>query len=235
MSKGLYREFYLLPRGEQRALLLLSLLLIFSLLFRTVVQLLPAREPAGMEAFEQEARMIMASLAQADSLQEAKRDSIRRKRGGPEPYLTYTPQVKRAHADLPIDLNRADSAMLLPLPGIGPVFSGRIIKYRKLLGGYVSVAQLNEVYGLKEETVDLIQDRLLVDTMTLIRLDLNHATFRELLKHPYLEYTDVKALFAYRDFAGTIHSVRELQDNFILADSVLQKVLPYFVSGDIKK
>ena len=77
MIKRVLREFYLLPRGEQRALILLSLLLILSLLFRITVQLLPVREPAGMEEFEQEARMIMATFARADTLQRVRSDSIR--------------------------------------------------------------------------------------------------------------------------------------------------------------
>ncbi|MBN1108862.1 MAG: helix-hairpin-helix domain-containing protein, partial [Bacteroidales bacterium] len=51
-----------------------------------------------------------------------------------------------------IELNTCDSAMLEALPGLGPVLSARIIKYRKLLGGYVSAEQLREVYGLSEET-----------------------------------------------------------------------------------
>ncbi len=77
MSKRLYREFYLLPRGEQRGLILLSLLLILSLVFRIAVQLLPDRVPEGIEEFEQEASLIRVAFAEADSLQEVHRDSIR--------------------------------------------------------------------------------------------------------------------------------------------------------------
>jgi DNA uptake protein ComE-like DNA-binding protein len=116
---------------------------------------------------------------------------------------------------------------LLPLPGIGPVFAGRLIKYRGLLGGYSSVDQLMEVYGMSLETFDMIADRIAIDTTLIIKMDLNSATFRELLRHPYLEYEDVKALVNYRDFAGSIQSLQELEDNFILPDSVLNRVIPY--------
>jgi DNA uptake protein ComE-like DNA-binding protein len=228
MSKGLYREFYLLPRGEQRGLILLSLLLILSLVFRIVVQLLPDRVPEGIEEFEQEAYLIRAAFAEADSLQRIHGDSIRQKRAGssnrPVPSGQYS---KNRYSADPIDINRADSAQLLPLPGIGPVFAGRLIKYRNLLGGYVSPGQLKEVYGISLETLDLIVDRIVIDTSLIIKLDLNGATFRELLRHPYLEYEDVKALVNYRDFKGSIQSALELQENFILADSVLNRVIPY--------
>lgn len=220
MSRRIHREFYLLPRGEQRALILLSLLLVLSLIFRITVQLLPERQPEGMEEFEQEARRIIASIAQADSLKGARRDSSRQNTSSV--FQTRA----RAIAD-PIDINRADSVHLLPLPGIGPVFAGRIVKYRNLLGGYVSVDQLGEVYGISSETMELIRERISIDSSLIRKMPLNHATFREMLRHPYLEYEDVKAIVNYREFKDTIQSFRELYDNFILPDSLLRRVLPY--------
>ena len=217
----------MLPRGEQRGLILLSLLLILSLLFRIAVQLLPEREPEGMAEFEEEARRMMASLAGNDSLQETGSDS-------PGPYPVYKARDLPAHYSVqnslrnsPIDINRADSAQLLPLPGIGPVFAGRIIRYRDLLGGYISESQLSEVYGLPRETIETISGQLVIDTSAVRKLELNRATFRELLRHPYLEYGDVQALVSFRDFKDTIRSFRELQLNHILPDSLLLRIRPY--------
>jgi DNA uptake protein ComE-like DNA-binding protein len=228
MAKRLYREFYLLPRGEQRALILLSLLLILSMVFRITVQLLPERKPEGLEELEREARLIRASYALADSLRQARSDSIRQNRAGnplysvPEPY-----QVRTRASAARIDINRADSAALLPLPGIGPVFAGRIIKYRNLLGGFLRVEQLLEVYGMPVETLNLIRDKIEIDTSAIRKIQLDSASFRELLRHPYFDLENVKALLDYRDFSGVIQTPRELLDNSILTDSVLQRVLPY--------
>ncbi len=226
MSRRLQREFYLLPRGEQRGLIVLSLLLILSLILRTAAQLLPEREPEGMEEFVEEARAIMDSVARADSLQKARTDSLRKARAdslrdlaGWEPY-GYDPIPN-------VDINRADSSQLLPLPGIGPVFAGRIIRYRDLLGGYTSIIQLSEVYGLPQETIETISGQLIIDTSALKKLELNRATFRELLSHPYLEYDDVKSLVNFRDAEDSIHSFRELQINHILPDSLLLRIRPY--------
>lgn len=228
MARRALREFYLLPRGEQRALILLSLLLILSLLFRLIVMSLPDREPEGLREFEEESRLIRASLAKADSLQRIRGDSIRQNR----PFKTgsqfsYPKTGRGREGDQPVDINRVDSAGLLPLPGIGPVFAGRMIRYRALLGGYVAVDQLMEIYGFSLETFNKIKGRIVIDTTQISKLDLNRSTFRELLRHPYLEFEDVKALVSYRDFKGTIESLTELKDNFILPDSVLQRVLPY--------
>jgi competence protein ComEA len=240
MSKRLYRELYLLSRGEQRALLLLSLLLILSLVCRILAGMIPGREPPGMEEFIRESRMVMAAMVQQDSLrmdariQLQKSDSIKRSKSGstsntyrPAYQANQTYQSKNLYPVHSIDLNRADSVQLLPLPGIGPVFARRIIKYRDLLGGYASLEQLKEVYGMKEETFDLIGDHLLIDTSVLRRMDLNSATFRHLLKHPYLEYEDVKVLLNYRDVVGYISSSDEIREHGLLADSIFERIAPY--------
>ncbi len=229
MSKRLNREFYLLPRGEQRALILLSLLLIVSLLFRVTVRLLPEREPEGLEEFEQEASLIVASLTRTDSLRGAGSDSDRLEEGASSvhyPQSVYQTKVKtQVH---PIDINRADSAQLLPLPGIGPVFAGRIIKYRDLLGGFVSLDQLEEVYGMPAETIQRIRNQMYIDSSVIHKICIDSATFGELLRHPYLEYEEVKALVEYREFKGDIISSDELRINQILPDSTLSKIDGYF-------
>ena len=124
-------------------------------------------------------------------------------------------------------MNTADSVQLLPLPGIGPVFAGRIIKYRNLLGGFTGIDQLEEVYGLKKETIRLISNRIWFDTTIISTMDINSATFGDLLRHPYLQLEDVKALVKYRDFALQIGSLQELRDNHLLPDSTFKKVSPY--------
>lgn len=229
MSKRLKREFYLLPRGEQRGLILLSLLLILSLIFRITVQFLPEREPEGLDEFQQEASLLMAALTEADSLRKIRKDSSRQKSPG-YPVRAYpsVPRSSRTYNAQPIDLNRADSADLLPLPGIGPVFAGRIIKYRELLGGFVSVDQLGEVYGFPAETIPKIRSQVYIDSSAVRKIHIDSASFREMLRHPYLEFEDVKSLIQYRDFKKDISSTNELRRNQILPDSTLIKIDGYF-------
>ncbi len=80
MLKKVRREFYLLPRGEQRAMIILSFLLVASLGFRITVQMLPGRQPEGLDQFVEESRQILAAMAEADSLEEARQDSLYRAR-----------------------------------------------------------------------------------------------------------------------------------------------------------
>jgi DNA uptake protein ComE-like DNA-binding protein len=219
MIRKVLREFFLLPRGEQRAMVLLSLLLIITLGVRTAVQMRPGKEPPGLEQFAMESQQVMASLAEADSLKRARK--------GTRPSRAGSAKPAPAMIVAPININTADSAGLLPLPGIGPVFAGRIIRYRELLGGYVDKCQLTEVYGLSEETLLLIAPYIYIDTAAIEMLMINSADFRTLLRHPYLEYESVKAIVKYRDMTGGISSMQEIRQHMLVPDSVLERICGY--------
>jgi len=126
-----------------------------------------------------------------------------------------------------IDINRCDSASLVILPGIGPVLSARIIKYRRLLGGFVMKDQLKEVYGLPEETYNLIKGRLFVDTLAIIRIDVNSADYKELARLPYFERYEVTAILKYRELMGRITGMTDLTDNKLLTKEKADKVRLY--------
>jgi DNA uptake protein ComE-like DNA-binding protein len=206
-----------------------SLLLLLSLLLRIAVQFLPGREPPGVEEFEREAKAMMAAFAKADSMEQLRGDSLNRLRSERSNLTSsFASTESSAEQYRPVDINRADSVLLLPLPGIGPVFAGRIIKYRNLLGGFVSVEQLSEVYGMPSETVDLIRNKVFIDCTAVQRIRIDSASFGELLRHPYLEYEEVRALVEYRDFKKDISSPQELNANQILHDSTLNKIEGYF-------
>ena len=61
--------------------------------------------------------------------------------------------------DIPrVDLNRADSAALDALPGIGPWYAARIVSYRAELGGYSYPEQLMDIYRFDREKYDALSD-----------------------------------------------------------------------------
>ena len=98
-----------------------------------------------------------------------------------------------------IELNVADSVTLITLPGIGPVFASRIIKYRIKLGGYVSKNQLLEVYGFTAETFNKFKDLVYVDSSLIIKININTAAFKEILHHPYFNYETTLKIVRARD------------------------------------
>ena len=152
------------------------------------------------------------------------------------PYVVVTPDKlvvtskNRPVQDYPpIELNSCDSSSLVRLPGIGPVLAARIIRYRRLLGSYASVEQLREVYGLPQETYDMIKDRLRIDKLNVKRININTADYKQLDSIPYLEKYEIISILKYRELQGKIHSADDLVSNKILSYEKAEKVEPYLI------
>ena len=131
-----------------------------------------------------------------------------------------------------LDLNSCDSASLEALPGIGPVLSARIIRYRNLLGGFAYVDQLREVYGLSAETFNLIEGRLTADSTEVRKIKVNTADYRQLIRLPYLERNEVSAILKYRELYGKITVMSELVENKLIAPEKAERIRPYLEFGE---
>jgi len=126
-----------------------------------------------------------------------------------------------------IEINSADSTKLLSLYGIGPSYAGRIIKYRSVLGGFHTCSQLLEVYGMDTVRYNGFFKRIWADTSLVNKININTSGFRDLLRHPYLDYEAVKSLVQYRDRHGPFESPAELWKDSILSEDIKQGLLPY--------
>jgi competence protein ComEA len=127
-----------------------------------------------------------------------------------------------------VDINRCDSASLEALPGIGPVLSARIIKFRELLGGYVSFEQLKEVYGLSDSVYQVILKLVRIDSLAVRRININSAGFRELERHPYIERYEAQSIIKFREVNGNIRNLSELTSNGILSEAKAKRISRYF-------
>jgi competence protein ComEA len=124
------------------------------------------------------------------------------------------------------DINTIDTLQLNKLPGIGKVFSERIIKYRDALGGFISLNQLNEVYNLKPETINKILPYLTCKKTKIRQININTATFKEINAHPYITYEQTKAIFYLRN-KQAILSFNQLFENKTFSKSEIEKLKPY--------
>ena len=136
-------------------------------------------------------------------------------------------QSKTGKQRTKIDINTGDSAALVMLPGIGPVLSARIFKYRRLLGGYARIEQLKEVYGLPPETYDIIRDRVFADSTVVNRISINSADYKELSHIHYLEKYEITAILKYRKLKGVIKNISELSENKLITKEKARMAGPY--------
>ena len=99
--------------------------------------------------------------AQAIDNYRTKGGRFRRKADFAKSYVVADSVFRRLERfiDIPkVDLNRADSAALDALPGIGPWYAARIVSYRAELGGYSYPEQLMDIYRFDREKYDALSD-----------------------------------------------------------------------------
>ncbi|NLT52891.1 MAG: hypothetical protein GXX85_18450 [Ignavibacteria bacterium] len=126
-----------------------------------------------------------------------------------------------------VELNRTDSAGLLDLPGIGPAFAGRIIRYRNILGGFVSPDQLMEVYGMTRERMDQFLPFVTADTALVRPIRINFADIRTIAGHPYIDREEAARIVDFRSANGPFTSPAELLDHQLVNGEKFRKVGPY--------
>ncbi len=126
-----------------------------------------------------------------------------------------------------IEINQATADTLIHIPCIGPVLSERIIKYRIKLGGFVSISQLNEVYGIDSLCYKKIEEYIYIDTSLVQWLNLNIADEQTIYMHPYLSKYQARAIIKFRELMGDFVDVKQLKENHILTESELSRVVKY--------
>ena len=110
-----------------------------------------------------------------------------------------------------VDLNTADSALLVELPQIGGYTAMRIIAFRDKLGGFLDKEQLRDVKGVDEERFNTIEPYIVIGEVEPSKIDVNRADFKTLVNHPYLSYEQVKRIFNQREKRGMIKNWAQLE------------------------
>ena len=104
-----------------------------------------------------------------------------------------------------IDIQTASELELISIKGIGEVYANRILKYRSLLGGYCSVKQLEEVYGVDETILLNIADQITCSGNGLVLLDINRIGYNDLRSHPYISNDEAMKIIQLRSERGMLN------------------------------
>lgn len=235
-----WKSFFYFTQGERRGLTLLTLLIVGGWILWTMTEpptisevVVPTEVPDSVEIVVDTGsrpvplnRLDTSKPLRSTIVSSMVRDghAIRSRIAQQRPSY---PRVEKYPAGTVVELNGADSLQLKKIPGIGSTFARRIVKYRDLLGGYASVDQLGEVYGIDAERLEALRPWFRVDTAQLHRLSVNQATLRELVRHPYLSYEQAQVIVRLVQQKGRLQGWENLQllEEFTESDQI--RLLPY--------
>lgn len=136
------------------------------------------------------------------------------------------PIATRTTRSTMIDINQADAAEWQTLRGVGPAYAKRITSFREKLGGFNSVEQVKETFGLPDSTFQAIKSQL--KTSPILRtIAINTATLEDLKAHPYIDARQAAAIVSYRAQHGAFRTLEDLRQMKALSADWLEKISPY--------
>ncbi len=131
------------------------------------------------------------------------------------PYKNYENQEYQAFAKkgkvTMIDINQADKEDLMDVYGIGDAISTRILKQKEVLGGFVSMEQMGEIWGLSPEVVEKLNEHFkIISSPITKKIDINNASLKDLSQFHYFRYALAKEIITYRSMNGNIRNIEDL-------------------------
>jgi DNA uptake protein ComE-like DNA-binding protein len=104
-----------------------------------------------------------------------------------------------------IDINQATKEDLMKVYGIGDKISDRILEYKNRLGAFVSMEQLDDVWGLSPEVIAKLNQNFEVkSTAGIQKININNASIKELSQFPFFKYALAKEIVVFRSMNGDI-------------------------------
>jgi competence protein ComEA len=126
-----------------------------------------------------------------------------------------------------VEINSADTTAFIMLPGIGSKLALRIINFRDKLGGFYSVDQIGETYGLADSTFQKIKQYLTLKSTEVKKININTATKDEMKTHPYLKWNLANAIVEYRTQHGNYSSLEDIKKILVITNDVFEKLKNY--------
>lgn len=171
--------------------------------FQYVEQQPPSISPVKREEKKREDTLYKVSPAKSDS------------EGSERPVKLVPGQT--------IDINTADTTLLKKIPGIASKRAARIVAYRRALGGFVTVEQAMEA----AEMPDSVLKYMTVSLQPVQKINVNRLSVQQLMKHPYLNFYQAKAINEYRRNKGDLHSIEDLSRLDAFRPTDIDRLQPY--------
>ncbi len=170
--------------------------------------------------FEELEAYILIPQANKEYRNQFKKDTVYQK------TYSKTTYEKKVFVKEAIEINTADSLSIVYLKGIGPSFTKRIIKYRTLLGGFHSLNQLKEIYGMTDSLYLNLTSQIKLDKNNISKIPINIIDVVTLRKHPYFPYASAQTVINFRTKHGKLNE-QDVRGLGIFNEERLKLILPY--------
>ena len=162
----------------------------------------------------QEVTKISDSLLQAISPYFKFPDWVQKKNRDKKEQFSFASKTKKNISDITSsDINEATPYDFSLVKGVDEYLSERIIKYRSKLQGFSFSEQLFEVWGLEKEVADnILQVFSIQKKPRITKVNVNTASFKEVLSNPYIDYELCVQIFEYKDEVAELQSISEIKN-----------------------
>lgn len=125
-----------------------------------------------------------------------------------------------------ICINTASAYEFKSIPALGNL-AFKIVNFREKLGGFTTIQQVAETYGITDSIFNAILPYLTITNNTINQLNINLASEFELSKHPYISKDVARAIVIYRNQHGNYTSVDDLKKIVFLKADIIERIKPY--------
>ncbi len=161
-------------------------------------------------------------------LPEQRTPTQRKRKARPSLAARTTKSSSGAKKSIRLDINRADTAQLRQLSGIGRKLSARIVKFREKLGGFHRIEQLQQVYHMTDQGWgSLQQSAYVIPENSVQRLNINRCDVETLAQHPYISWDIARALVNHRRDYGEYRTLDDLKEVYLITPKLFEKIAPY--------
>ncbi len=219
-------------RGEWAAALFLLTIMMASNLYYFFCDIHP-KPPADVHLYETQFQEFAKEQRRiADSIEAVRRQSWDndRPRIRSDTLPPFKKQERKPMYDIvKYDLNSCDTNELVTVPQFGSKRAAKLVEYREKLGGFHCFTQLQEVYVLQNVDTAKLKTYLFIDKRKIRKLNVNTATYQELVAHPYIDAYLTKLILKHREKNGPIRDLDELQRITHAYPELIEKLRPYLM------
>lgn len=148
------------------------------------------------------------------------------------PYVIFPTEEVETESDkemtTTVNINRADSATLVKLRGIGAKSAKAIIEYRELLGGYHDILQIQELNIITDENFSKFSQQIYCDSADIQKIYINVVSPEVLKIHPYISNRMLERIINHRELKGGWSTIEEMIDSKIFTAEQAARIAPYF-------